>query len=65
MNNLLYTVSWYANGIRNAQSFHSYSESSEFVLELLENNSIEIMMCKIYSTTIDDETDDELESVQV
>ena len=62
MNTLLYTVSWYANGIRHAQSFHSYSESSMFVLELLEDNDIEMMMCKIYSTTID-ETDDALESV--
>lgn len=63
MNTLLYTISWYANGIRHAQSFHSYSESSEFVLELLENSDIEMMMCKIYSTFISDETDDALESV--
>lgn len=62
MNTLLYTVSWYVNGIRHAQSFHSYSESSEFVLKLLENSDIEMMMCKIYSTIID-ETDDALESV--
>lgn len=57
MNTLLYTVSWCINGIRHVQSFHSYSESSKFVLELLENNNnIEMMMCKIYSINID-ETD--------
>lgn len=62
MNSLLYTVSWYVDGIRHAQSFRSYSESSEFVLKLLENGSIEMMMCKIYSTLID-EADNALESV--
>lgn len=54
MNSLLYTVSWYTNGVRYAQSFHSYSESSAFVLKLLENEDIEMMMCKVYSTIIDD-----------
>lgn len=61
MNTLLYTVSWYVNGIRHAQSFHSYSESSEFVLKCLESEDIEMMMCKIYSATIDDA--DTLESI--
>lgn len=50
---ILYTISWYTNGVRHVQSFHSYSESSEFALKLLENEDIEMMMCKIYSTTID------------
>lgn len=62
MNSLLYTISWYANGIRYVHSFRSYSESSEFVLKLLENEDIEMMMCKVYSTFID-ETDNALESI--